>query len=237
MGTPTGYRALVVDFGGVLTTSIWPAFASFCEREGLAPETVRELFRADPGALALLRGLETGELDEAAFEPRFAELLGLSTHEGLIDRLFADLSPDARMVGAVRAAREAGLKTGLISNSWGLGIYDRAPVDLFDAAVVSGDVGLHKPQPEIYLLACERLAVEPAECVFVDDLRENIAGAEAVGMTGVLHRDAAETVARLEDLLGRYKATKDQALRRQLEAEGVVFASETDSEVIAQLVA
>ena len=92
------------------------------------------------------------------------------------------------MVGAVRAAKEAGLKTGLISNSWGLGIYDRAPVDLFDATVISGDVGLRKPQPEIYLLACQRLGVEPAECVFVDDLRENCAGAGAVGMTGVLHR-------------------------------------------------
>jgi haloacid dehalogenase superfamily, subfamily IA, variant 3 with third motif having DD or ED/haloacid dehalogenase superfamily, subfamily IA, variant 1 with third motif having Dx(3-4)D or Dx(3-4)E len=202
MGTRTTYRALVVDFGGVLTTSIWPAFASFCEREGLAPETVRELFRADPDALALLRGLETGELDEAAFEPRFAELLGLATHEGLIDRLFADLRPEERMVGAVRAAREVGLKTGLISNSWGLGIYDRAPTDLFDATVISGDVGLHKPQPEIYLLACERLEAEPAECVFVDDLRENIAGAEAVGMTAVLHRDAGETLPRLEGLLG-----------------------------------
>jgi putative hydrolase of the HAD superfamily len=61
-------------------------------------------------------------------------------------------------------------------------------------------VGLHKPQPEIYRLACERLAVEPAEAVFVDDLRENCEGAEAVGMTALLHRDPAETVARLEDL-------------------------------------
>jgi len=68
--------------------------------------------------------------------------------------------------------------------------------------VISADVGLHKPQPEIYLLACERLAVEPNEAVFVDDLRENCAGAEAVGMTALLHRDPEETVARLEELLG-----------------------------------
>ena len=59
--------ALVVDFGGVLTTSIWPAFASFCKREGLAPETVRDLFRGDAGAIALLRGLETGELSDPEF--------------------------------------------------------------------------------------------------------------------------------------------------------------------------
>ena len=152
--------------------------------------------------MKLLRGLETGELDEAGFEPRFAKLLGIDAHEGLIDRLFGGLGPDERMIGAVRAARAAGIKTGLISNSWGLGIYDRAPVDLFDETVISGDVGLHKPQREIYELACERLAVTPGDCVFVDDLRENVEGAEAAGMTAILHRDSTETVAQLEELLG-----------------------------------
>jgi putative hydrolase of the HAD superfamily len=147
------HTALVVDFGGVLTTNIWDAFGEFCSREGLDPGTVKELFRSEPEAMRLLRGLETGELDEAGFEPPFAALLGIQDHEGLIDRLFGGLRPDEPMIGAVRSARAAGAKTGLISNSWGLGIYDRAPVDLFDATVISGDVGLHKPQPEIYLLA------------------------------------------------------------------------------------
>ncbi len=200
-GKPT-FRALVVDFGGVLTTSIWPAFSAFCERVGLAPETVRDLFRGDEQALKLLRGLETGELPEPEFERRFGELLGLESHEGLIGDMFADLGPDEAMVGAVGAARAAGIKTGLISNSWGLSIYDRAPVDLFDVSVISGEVGLHKPQPEIYELACERLEVEPAAAVFVDDLRENCAGAEAVGMTAVLHRETPKTLARLHELLG-----------------------------------
>ncbi len=152
--------------------------------------------------MELLRGLETGTLDEAEFEPRFGKLLGVADSEGLIGRLFGGLKPDEAMIGAVRASRAAGVKTGLISNSWGLGIYERAPVDLFDATVISGDVGLHKPQPEIYLLACERLGVEPDDTVFVDDLRENVEGAEAVGMTGVLHRDSAKTITRLEELLG-----------------------------------
>jgi putative hydrolase of the HAD superfamily len=200
-GKPT-FSALVVDFGGVLTTSIWPAFSAFCERVGLAPETVRDLFRSDAQALKLLRGLETGELAEPEFERRFGELLGLESHDGLIGDMFADLGPDDEMVGAVRAAHEAGVKTGLISNSWGLSIYDRAPVDLFDVAIISGEVGLHKPQPEIYELACERLGVEPAAAVFVDDLRENCAGAEAVGMTAVLHRETPKTLARLNELLG-----------------------------------
>jgi putative hydrolase of the HAD superfamily len=194
--------ALVVDFGGVLTTPIWTAFAAFCESEGLEPESVRELFRGSPEALRLLRGLETGAVSEAEFEAAFASLLGLTAHEGLIDRLFAGLGPDEAMVGAVLGARRAGVRTGLISNSWGLGIYERAPMEIFDATVISGDVGLHKPQREIYLLACERLGVEPAECVFVDDLAENVAGAEAVGMKGLRHREASQTIPELEQLLG-----------------------------------
>jgi putative hydrolase of the HAD superfamily len=196
------HRALIVDFGGVLTTSIWAAFAEFCDAAGLAPDAVLELFRGDPEALALLRKLETGQLEPEEFEPRFGALLGIADTDGLIERLFAGLEPDETMIGAVRATRDAGVRTGLISNSWGLGIYDRAPVDLFDATVISGEVGLHKPQPEIFLMACERLGVEPGSSVFVDDLRENCAGAEAVGMTAVLHRDSGETVRQLERLLG-----------------------------------
>jgi putative hydrolase of the HAD superfamily len=191
-----------VDFGGVLTTSIWPAFAAFCEGEGLDPGRVRELFRGDAEALALLRGLETGALADADFERRFGALLGVTSHEDLITRMFAGLEPDQAMLAAVRAARGAGVKTGLISNSWGLGIYDRLDsIEIFDATVISGEVGLHKPQPEIYLLVCERLGVDPSEAVFVDDLRENCAGAEAVGMTAVLHRDPEATIAELERLL------------------------------------
>jgi epoxide hydrolase-like predicted phosphatase len=194
------FTALVVDFGGVLTTNIWPAFAAFCEAEGLEPDTVRDLFRGDSEALGLLRGLETGELEHAEFESSFGALLGVAEPDGLISRMFAGLRPEPAMVEAVQTAATAGVKTGLISNSWGLGIYDRAPTELFDATVISGEVGLHKPQPEIYLLACERLKVEPRDAVFVDDLRENCEGAEAVGMTALLHRNPDETVAKLEQL-------------------------------------
>jgi putative hydrolase of the HAD superfamily len=74
--------------------------------------------------------------------------------------------------------------------------------ELFDAVVISGDVGLHKPQPEIFLMGAERIGVAPEECVFVDDLRENCAGAEAVGMKAILHRGSAGTLPQLEELLG-----------------------------------
>lgn len=143
---PTG---LLVDFGGVLTTSIWDSFAAFCAAEDLDPDAIKTVFRGRGRGLELLRSLERGELEDSEFEAQFAALLGVDP-EDLIGRLFAGLGPDEAMVVAVGAIREAGIPTGLISNSWGTGIYERAPLELFDATVISGEVGLHKPQPEIY---------------------------------------------------------------------------------------
>jgi epoxide hydrolase-like predicted phosphatase len=192
-----------MDFGGVLTTSMWEGFDEFCRSEGIEEGAVRSLFKHEPEALADLRLLETGEIEPEEFERRFGARLGIRDTEGLIARMFAAVRPEERLIGAVRAAREAGVRTGLVSNSWGTSIYDPDVLDdLFDEVVISGEVGLHKPQPEIYALAAERLGVEPEGCVFVDDLRENVHGAEQVGMTAVLHRDPEATVSRLEELLG-----------------------------------
>lgn len=196
-------RGLLVDFGGVLTTNVFDSFRAFCEAEGLDPQTVKRLFREDPEALGELRRLERGELTEEQFSERFAPLLGISDPTGLVDRLFAGMGPDEAMIAAVKAARGQGVKTGLISNSWGRGRYDRATFpEMFDGVVISGEVGLHKPEPEIFHLGAERVGLEASECVFVDDLRENCDGAEAVGMTAVLHRGADGTIPRLEELLG-----------------------------------
>jgi putative hydrolase of the HAD superfamily len=193
---------LLVDFGGVLTSSVWDSFADFCRDKGLAEDSMRRLFREDPAALADLRELETGRIEEHEFEGRFAERLGLEDAADLIDSMFRGMKPSEPMVSAVRAARDSGIRTGLVSNSWSTSHYDRDLLArLFDIAVISAEVGLHKPQPEIYLLASKRLGVEPEQCVFIDDLRENCAGAEAVGMTAILHRDVAASVARLEELL------------------------------------
>jgi epoxide hydrolase-like predicted phosphatase len=197
------YTALLLDFGGVMTTSVWDSFADFCRQRGLEDSAVKRLFREDPGALAELRALETGDLDEAEFEQRFARRLGLDDATDLIDGMFRGMLPEEAIVAAVRAVRGGGFKTGLISNSWSTSHYDRALLDeLFEDVVISAEVGLHKPQPEIYRLAAQRLAESPTSCVFVDDLRENCAGAEAVGMTAVLHRDPSATVARIEALFG-----------------------------------
>jgi epoxide hydrolase-like predicted phosphatase len=117
--------------------------------------------------------------------------------------MFGHLRPDETMLTAVRRARKQGIRTGLISNSMGAATYDRSVFpELFDGVVISGDEGIHKPQPEIFLLGAERIGLPPEECVFVDDLRENCEGAEAVGMTAVLHRGAASTLPEVERLLG-----------------------------------
>ena len=198
-----GYRALLIDFGGVLTTDVFESFREFCEQEGLAPDAVKRLFRDDPEALALLRQLERGELAEDDFSPRFAWMLGVAEHEGLVDRLFAGMRPDEEMTAAVERVRDGGAATVLVSNSWSTAHYDRARLaELFRDVVISAEVGLHKPEPEIFLLAARRAGASPEECVFVDDLRENCAGAEAVGMTAVLHRGAGGTIPELERLFG-----------------------------------
>ena len=196
-------KAAIFDFGGVLTTPVWDSFTSFCREQGLEEEAVKELFRSDPGALADLRELESGRMKEDEFERRFAERLGLDDGSDLIESLFRGMRPDERMLAGVRAVRDAGIRTALLSNSWSTSHYDRDLLGtLFDDVVISGEVGLHKPQPEIYRVAAERLGVDPAQCVFIDDLRDNCDGAESVGMTTVLHRDTDSTLERLGELLG-----------------------------------
>jgi putative hydrolase of the HAD superfamily len=196
-------RGLLVDFGGVLTTDVFSSFQAFCESEGLEPDTVRDRFRADPAAQRLLFDLEEGKLSEEEFEPRFAELLEVADHAGLIDRLFSGMSPDDEMLAAVRRAKQAGVRTGLISNSWGRGRYDRTRFpELFDGTVISGEVGIRKPMPEIYEMGARAIGLSPPECVFVDDLPGNLKPARELGMATVHHRSAAETVAELERLLG-----------------------------------
>jgi epoxide hydrolase-like predicted phosphatase len=197
-------KGLLVDFGGVLTTNVFQSFRAFCAAEGLPPDAFADLLRSSPETRVELRKLETAQIDADEFGAHLAPLLGVADADadGLMDRIFAGIGPEPAMVEAVRRARQAGVRTGLVSNSVGADIYDRAALDeLFDAIVISGEVGLHKPQREIFLLGAERIELAPAECVFVDDLRENCAGAVAVGMTAVLHRGPAQTLPELERLL------------------------------------
>lgn len=196
-------HGLLVDYGGVLTTDVFSSFTAFCQAEGLEPDLVAHHFRSNPEARELLFELEVGRLSEQDFEPRFAAVVGVAEPAGLIDRLFAGMRPDYAMVNAVRAAKDAGVRTGLISNSWGKGRYDRSqfPV-LFDGVVISGEVGLRKPEPRMYELGAEAIGLPPADCVFVDDLAGNLKPARELGMATVHHTSADETIPQLERLLG-----------------------------------
>lgn len=200
---PERKHGLLVDFGGVLTSDVFSSFQAFCQAEGLEPDTVARRFRSDETARQLLADLETGRLSEEEFQPRFAAVLGVAEPVGLIDRLFAGMRSDHAMLNAVRAARDAGVRTGMVSNSWGRGRYDRSqfPV-LFDGVVISGEVGVRKPEPRIYELGAEAIGLRPAGCVFVDDLPGNLKPARELGMATVHHTGAEETVPQLERLLG-----------------------------------
>lgn len=196
-------RGLLVDWGGVMTTDLLASFRAFCEAEGLDPHALALAFRGDPQAQELLFAFEEGRLDEGAFEPRLAALLGIERHEGLIERLFAGSGLDATMVAAVRGARRAGVRTGLISNSWGTGSYPRPLLaELFDGVVISGELGIRKPATRMYELGAQAVGLAPSECVFVDDLPFNLPPAQELGMAVVRHRRAEETVEQLERLLG-----------------------------------
>jgi putative hydrolase of the HAD superfamily len=196
------YTGLLVDYGGVLTTNLFDSFNSFCVQAGIEPDEIGRRFREDKASRELLIGLETGTLPEEEFEPQFAAMLGVPA-TGLIDSLFAGSRPDEPMVEAVRRAHEGGIHTGLISNSWGTRRYDRGQLaELFDGIVISGEVGIRKPAPEIYEMGAKSIGVQPASCVFVDDLPFNLKPARELGMATIHHTSAEETIPQLEQLLG-----------------------------------
>ena len=212
--TPAGperrFDALIVDFGGVLTTPLQDAFAAFAAQAGIEiSDLVRVMLKAYAGEQDdLVTDFETGRLSDDEFSSRFAERLsevtGLQIEpEGLIGRLFQDMRLEESMFTAVRAVRGAGHKTALLSNSWGTTTY---PLDLinsvFDVIVISGEVGLRKPDAEIFNLTTEKLGLDAGRCVFVDDHPGHLKTALDLGMTTVLHRSPDETIAELEELFG-----------------------------------
>ena len=189
--------ALLIDWGGVLTTSMLASFEAFGAREGCDPRTA---FRDDPEARGALIDLESGRIDIEGFERRLAPALGVPA-DGLARRLTAEVRPDEEMRAAVKAFHDAGIRTALVSNSWRADDYDLD--DHFDAIVLSQDLGIRKPDPEMYLVAARRLDVTPERCVFVDDLGGNLKPAKALGMTTIRHVAAATTLPDLKRLLWR----------------------------------
>jgi len=199
---PRRRTALLIDWGGVLTTNLFASFHDYCLKAEIDPKLLLGRFRTDPEARKLLVALETGELDEAGFEERFAPMLEVAP-DGLIDGLFAGVQPDADMVHAVRMARNAGVRTGLISNSWGVHRYPHDLFDeLFDGVVISAEEGIRKPAVRMYELGAERAGVQPRDAVYVDDLPFNLTPAEELGMATIHHTSAETTITELEELLG-----------------------------------
>ena len=206
-------EALLIDFGGVLTTSVFDSFAAFCRAEGLPEDALRDSFARDEVAARLLVDAEEGRLSEEEFGRRLAARLcagsdleldpeGLDP-ERLVERMTADLRPEPAMVHATAAIRASGVTTVLVSNSLGRSTYAWCDFDeLFDHVVISAEVGVRKPSRRIFGLAAERAGVPPERCVTVDDLEQNLVGARRVGMRTILHTDPATTLAELEQVFG-----------------------------------
>jgi epoxide hydrolase-like predicted phosphatase len=196
-------RGLLIDWGGVMTSDLFAGFSAFCEREGLEASALATAFRSDPTARQALIDFECGRLEASAFEPIIGGALGVAEHGDLVARMFADMRNDDAMQDAVAALKRAGVRTGMLSNSWGPQTYDTRRFDeLFDIVVISGEEGMRKPDPAIYALAAERIGLSYDQLVFVDDLPHNLAPAQELGIATVHHTSAAETIPQLEELLG-----------------------------------
>jgi putative hydrolase of the HAD superfamily len=211
----TKFRGVITDWGGVLTTPILTTVQAWIEVEGIDWDTYRTVMRAwvsdayNPNAgRNPIHSLERGECSGAEFEQILAAQLlrvdgGAVPAEGLLQRMFAASAPVPAMYDVLRALRGAGLRTALLSNSWGYDDYPRADFPaLFDAVVISSECRMRKPEERIFLYTAESLGLEPEQCVFIDDIEANVAAAATCGMTGVHHTDVAQTAAALQDLLG-----------------------------------
>ena len=208
-------RGLIVDWGGVLTGDLRSAVEAWARTDGVDLDAysaiVRDWFGEPLGIEARLNpihALERGEMTVPDFEVRLAEALSARTGrrhgaDGLLTRMFAQFEHAPEMSALVRRARTGGLRTGLLSNSWG-NDYPRDGWDeMFDVVVISGEVGMRKPEPEIFRHVLDLIGLEAAECVFVDDLPHNVAAAVALGMVGVRHRSYDESLLELEVLFDR----------------------------------
>ncbi|WP_345558750.1 HAD family phosphatase [Nonomuraea rosea] len=207
---------VLIDWGGVLTTSLSDSIARWIAMDridGVHYHTVmREMidhaYRESNGegtVESTVHALERGELDGPAFERDLAARLltvdGVPpVAEGLLERMFANFDRVDAMYDMLRDVRAQGVKTCLLSNSWS-NVYPRDGWDeIFDAVVISGEVGMRKPEPRIFHHALGQIGLAGEECVFIDDIEANILAARSLGIAGIHHRDADTTIAELETL-------------------------------------
>ncbi|MFE3761018.1 HAD-IA family hydrolase [Streptomyces sp. NPDC059104] len=200
-------KGLILDFAGVLTADPRPVHRAWCAAQGLAPEAWRATLNDHPEGRRLYAALEVGEIGQAEWNTGTAALLGAHVDPvNLMGRAWSGVPTARRMVALAEAARAAGMRLALLSNSFGLdphNPYTHARIwDLFDVHVISELEGVAKPDPAIYRLTLDRLGLAGEECVFVDDHPVNLPPAAALGITTVLAADEDAAVAELEALLG-----------------------------------
>jgi len=205
-------RAVISDFGGVLTNPLIEAFAAYQDHSGI---TVEDLGRALQSAAERdgehpLFVLERGEISEAEFRRRVERELGDGTRlTGFRETYFEHLRPNRPMIDHMAGLRRRGLRMALLTNNvreWEPLWRAKLPEldEIFEVVVDSAFVGMRKPERGIYELTLERLGggLSGADCVFVDDLEPNCEAAGSLGMTAVLYRSPDQAIAELEGLLG-----------------------------------
>jgi putative hydrolase of the HAD superfamily len=204
-------RAVISDFGGVLTSPLSDSFFIYGERVGVAPErfweAVARATEAAEGRHPLFQ-LERGEITEREFLSRLeAHLDGVSL-AGFAQAFFEHLQPNEPMIDLMRSLRDRGHQMALLTNNvreWEPLWRPKLPDidEVFNVVVDSGFVGMRKPEPDIYLLTVERLGdgLRPSECVMVDDLEVNCEAARALGMRAVRYERADQAIAKIERLL------------------------------------
>lgn len=201
-------RAVLFDFGGVLTTSPFEAFASYERERGLPEGFLRQVNATNPDDNAWAR-LERGELSVAQFDDAFATEAAMVGHRvpgtDILGLLAGELRP--AMLNAVGAIRATGrFSTGLLTNN-AAPLVDSVPgwdtlAGQFDVVVESSRIGVRKPDPRFYAVALEGLGIAPAEAVFLDDLGVNLKPARAMGMATIKVTNPVEALGELEGMIG-----------------------------------
>ncbi len=209
------FKAVLWDFGGVITTSPFEAFSRFEAENGLPKDFIRGINSTNPETNAWAK-LESNEIDVASFDSLFAAEASEKGHQVRGKDVIALLSGDVRpeMVKALKIiksqmpvgcitnnVKNAGAGPGMASNA------ERAAavadvMQLFDVIIESSKVGIRKPNPEIYKVACEAMNIKPEDAIFLDDLGINLKPAKALGMTTIKVLNSADAIEALEGHLG-----------------------------------
>jgi putative hydrolase of the HAD superfamily len=207
-------RAVVSDFGGVLTTPLLSSFVAVQDEIGISTEDLGKAMRAateERGENPLFE-LERGEMAETEFLELLTDALEpLAGHRPHLHRFreiyFEALHPNREMIELMRDLKASGLKMAMLTNNvreWEPLWRSMLPVDeIFEEIVDSAFVGCRKPEARIYELTLERIGMPAEACLFIDDLQPNIEGAEAAGMNAVHFRDNEQAIAEIRSALGQ----------------------------------